>query len=331
MGQSNLTNKMKKRIGDIKLKIVNSALALNFISWSKRTTLPGFRKISLYDVASKTNKQIIDDDIWERTSAISYNFAMAFPPAIIFLFTLIPYMPISSSFIYELRNLIKDIIPGPENHSAIIQFLDDFVNNPRNDLLSFGFLLSLFFTSNAIIGVMRSFDKSLPGFIKRTGFAKRIAAIKTTLVVFMLFFICLALIIAREVVLKWLGIQNEAIIYIITNLRWVLILLLFFITVSYIYRSVPSVDKKWRMLTPGSVVATILMLICAFGFSWWVSNFGNYNKLYGSIGTLIIMSVLIYLISLSLLIGFEINVSIYTLAKWRGEQTSNITAEDVVV
>ena len=314
-----------KFLKNIKNKIVHSGFVENTISWSKKHTLPGLNNVCVYDVFRKTGQQINDDDIFERASAISYNFAMAFPPAIIFLFTLIPYMPISDGFIYELRSLIKDIIPSPENHAAIIHFLDDFIKNPRNDLLSVGFLLSLFFSSNAIIGVMRSFDKTLPGFTERNGLAKRLAAIKITLVLFFLFILCIALLIARSVVLRWLGIENELVIQIINNLRWLLIVLLFFFMISYIYRAAPSIDKKWRIITPGSVTATVLMLLCTLGFTWWVSNFGNYNKLYGSIGTLIILMVLVFLCSLSLLAGYEINVSVYTLAKMRGEETTEIT------
>lgn len=320
-----------KKFKDIEKSISESPAFSKFISWTKHKTLPGFRRISIFDVFEKTKQQISDDDIFERSSAISYNFAMAFPPAIIFLFTLIPYLPISDSFIYELRTLIKDIIPGPQNHTAIIHFLDDFINNPRNDLLSFGFLLSLFFSSNAIIGVMRTFDKSLPGFTKRKGIAKRLTAIKVTLVLFLSFIICIAALIARGIVLKWLGIENEMVIELIGNLRWIVILLLIFFVISYLYRSVPSIDKKWKIVTPGSILATVLMLTCAVGFSWWVSNFGNYNKLYGSIGTLIIMMVMIFLMSLSLLIGYEVNVSIFTLAKRRGDETSAIAKEEEIV
>ncbi len=318
-----------KRLTKIKKRVTTAAE--KFDRWTKRKTLPGFRQISMFDIFEKTKQQIKDDDIFERASAISYNFAMAFPPAIIFLVTLIPYFPISDGFIYEVRTMIKDIIPGPQNHTAIIHFLDDFINNPRNDLLSFGFLLSLFFSSNAIIGVMRSFDKTFAGFTKRNGLQKRIAAIKITLVLFLSFIVCIAALIARGIVLKWLGIENEFVIELISNLRWIVMLLLIFFMISYLYRAAPSIDKKWKIITPGSVIATILMLACVIGFSWWVSNFGNYNKLYGSIGTLIILMVMIFLISLSLLIGYEINVGIYTLAKRRGDETTRISNEDVVV
>lgn len=312
----------------IENSVTHSLLITNLVSWSKRKSLPGFSKISIYDVLVRTNQQIEDDDIFERASAISYNFAMAFPPAVIFLFTLIPYLPISQSFINEMYSLIMDIVPGPRNYTAIIHFLEDFINNPRNDLLSVGFLLSLFFSSNAIMGVMRSFDKTLPGFIKRSGLQKRLAALQITLVLFLSFIICLAALIARGIVLKWLGIENEMVIQLIESLRWIVILFLIFFMISYLYRAGPSIDKKWKIVTPGSVVATVLMLICIIGFSWWVSNFGNYNKLYGSIGTLIILMFLIFLISFSLLIGYEINVAIFTMAKIRGDETKIIAKED---
>lgn len=315
---------------NIKNKVEHSKTLERAINRSKNTTLPGFSKISIYDVLTKTWQQIKDDDIFERASAISYNFAMAFPPAIIFLFTLIPYVPISQSFINEVYTLIMEIVPGPRNYTAIIHFLDDFINNPRNDLLSVGFLLSLFFSSNAIIGVMRSFDKTLPGFTKRRGMNRRLAALKITLVLFLAFFVCIALLVARAVVLKWLGIENEFVIGLITSLRWVLILVLFFFINAYLYRSVPSIDKKWKILTPGAILSTILMALSVVIFTWWVGSFGNYNKLYGSIGVIIILMVLVYLNSLSLLLGYELNVSIHTIERKKSEQDS-VMPDDAAV
>ena len=311
-------------------KVTNSKTLAKVISKSKQTTLPGFQKISLYDSIRRFREQIIADNIIERASAISYNFAMALPPTIIFLFTLIPFLPISTQFILEMYNLIRDIVPGPSNYRAIINFLDDFLNNPRNGLLSIGFLLSLFFSSNAIMGVMRSFDKNYPGFVKRKGLQKRWVAIKITLVQFVLFFACISLMIAQGKVLEWLGIENMFLKNLIGYARWIIIFLLFFGMISYIYRAAPSVDKKWKIITPGAIIATFLMLAFALGFSWWVSNFGSYNKLYGSIGTLLILLVLIYFISLVLLIGFEINVSIYSLAK-TAEDKKTLVSEEVTI
>ncbi|MFT3901906.1 MAG: YihY/virulence factor BrkB family protein [Niabella sp.] len=291
-----------------------SVLSQKLNDWSKRRHIPGFKTVTVHDVCAHFRGQFVADELWGRASSISYNMSMAWPPTMIFLFTLIPLLPISEAFLDQLYSLIRDIVPGPRNYKAIIDFLDDFLRNPRNGLLSVGFLLSLFFSSNAMMGIMRSFDRNYPGFKKRKGIRKRLVAIRITLILFVLFFACLALLIAQDVVLKWIGIENETVRSLIRHVRWIFIFLLFFTIIAYIYRAAPSVHKKWHIISPGSVVATMLMLLCALGFSWWVSHFGSFNKLYGSIGTILIIMVMIYLCSLSLLIGFEINASIYALA-----------------
>jgi membrane protein len=261
----------------------------------------------------------------ERASSIAFNFVMAIPPMIIFFFTLIPLMPISNQFEQELYNLIRSVVPGEKDHAVLIHFLEDFINNPRNDLLSAGFVLSIFFSSNAVMGVMRSFDKNYIGFKKRTDLQKRITAIKITFV--LIFFVMLAvlLLIAQGSILTWLGIKNEFIRGGIENLRWLFIVMLLFACISYIYRHAPAVHKKWKMMSPGSFLATLLMLLFSVAFSWWVSRFGNFNELYGSIGTIMIIMALIFFNSLVLLIGFELNVSINSLKKIADERKEKQT------
>jgi membrane protein len=255
----------------------------------------------------------------ERASAIAFNFVMAIPPAIIFLFTLIPFLPISKEFEAGLYSIIRDVVPGEKNNANLIHFLQDFINNPRNGLLSLGFLLSIFFSSNAVMGIQRSFDKNYIGFRKRTGWQKRVSALKITMVLYVLVFMSVLLLITQGQLLK-LIVVNETLREIILNARWVIIVLLFFGCISYIYRHAPAVDKKWPRITPGSILATLLMLMLTLLFSWWVSRFGNYNELYGSIGTVLIMMALIFINSLVLLIGFELNVSINSLKRIADER-----------
>jgi membrane protein len=238
---------------------------------------------------------------------------MAIPPAIIFLFTLIPYLPITQAFQGELYGLIRDVIPGEKDNAVLIGFLQDFINNPRNGLLSLGFVLSLYFSSNAMMGIMRSFDKNYVGFTKRKGWHRRIVALKITAILYLIVFTSLATLIARDVVLQWLGIENTRLIALIMNLRWFVIVLLFFFCISFIYRHAPSVQKKWKLINPGSILATFLMLLMTLALSWWVSRFAHYNQLYGSIGTVLIIMILIFINSLILLVGFELNVSIHSL------------------
>src|SRR5687768_15031808 len=177
---------------------------------SKETFIPGFSGISLFELWPRFVQQLRQTSLLERASGISFNVVMAIPPTLIFVFTLIPYLPISAQFIQELYALIRTIVPGRENNSAIITFLDDFLNQPRNELLSFGLLLALFFSSNAMMGVLRSFDKNYPGFTRPTGLQKRQTAVKLTMLVYVLIFSCILLLIAQGVVLQWIGIESKA-------------------------------------------------------------------------------------------------------------------------
>ncbi len=310
-------------------KIAGTTPAKIIISRSKKTNLPGFRGIPLYDVVKFFLQQVRTVGMSERASAIAFNFVMAIPPALIFLFTLIPFLPINQKFLDELFGLIRDVIPGEKDHAVLISFLKDFTNKPRNGLLSFGFVLSMFFSSNAMMGIMRSFDKNYIGFKKRKGLQKRGVALKITMVLFVFVFASILLLIARGTVLEFLGIQNETIRTIIVNARWLIIVLLFFFCISFIYRHAPATDIKWPIINPGSILATVLMIIMTGAFSWWVSHFGNYNQIYGSIGTVLILMVMIFINSLVLLIGFELNVSITSLKKIADERKENSANGDL--
>lgn len=307
----------------IRNRIAATAPAKIIIDKSKETSLPGFRGIPLFDVVKFFIGQVKTVGMTERASAIAFNFVMAIPPAIIFLFTLIPFLPITQKFQEEMFGLIKDVIPGEKDSHVLIDFLKDFINKPRNGLLSLGFVLSMFFSSNAMMGIMRSFDKNYIGFRKRTELQKRGAALKITMILFVIVFVSVLLLISRGSVLQWLGIESRLLRNIILNARWVIIVLLFFACISYIYRHAPAVHKKWRLINPGSILATFLMLLLTALFSWWVGRFGNYNELYGSIGTVLILMILIFINSLILLIGFELNVSISSLKKIADERKDN--------
>lgn len=314
-------------------KIITRIFAIRpiriIINKSKSFSLPGFRGIPLYDVAKFFVTQVQTVGMTERASSIAYNFFMAIPPTLIFLFTLLPFLPIPKQIELELYGLIRDVVPGEKDNAVLIGFLQDFINNPRSGLLSLGFILSLLFSSNAVMGIMRSFDKNYLGFRKRTGIQKRLTALKITMMLFLIVFACILLLIGRGAVLKWLGIESEIIIKIIINARWAVIVLLFLACISYIYRHAPAVDKKWRLINPGSVLATFLMMVLTLAFSWWVGRFGNYNQLFGSIGTVLILMLLIYINSLVLLVGFELNVSISSLKKIADERKDNPADGDI--
>jgi len=309
----------------IRRKFITSFPVKFVIRKSKNIILPGFNGIPLFDVIRFFFIQIQKSSLNERAASIAFNLLVAMPPACIFLFTLIPYLPIKEE-LEPLYELIREVIPGKQNHDPIISFLKDFATNEQGGLLSFGFLLALYFSSNAMIGIMSSFNKmNYMGFSRRHVVHDRWVAIKLTLIVFLVILMSIVALVSRESVLTWLGIEDPTIRAIILNVRWIVIILLFFFTISFIYRYAPAVHKKWKLINPGSILATFMMIVFTMGFSYYVANFGNYNKLYGSIGTILILMLLIFFNSLVLLIGFELNVSISSLRKLADQRKNSVS------
>ena len=309
----------------IRRKFITSFPVKFIIRKSKNIIPPGFGGIPLFDVLRFFFIQVQKTSLNERAASIAFNLLLAIPPALIFIFTLIPYLPIKE-FMPQLYELIRDVIPGKQNHDPIIAFIKDFTTNERSGLLSFGFLLALYFSSNAMIGIMNSFNKlNYIGFSQRHYMHDRWVAIKLTLIFFSIVLLSIVALVSRGAVLTWLGVEDPTIRTIILNVRWVVIILLFFLTISFIYRHAPAVHKKWKLINPGSILATFMMIAFTMGFSYYVVNFGNYNKLYGSISTVLIVMLLISFNSLVLLIGFELNVSISSLRKLADQRKNPVS------
>ena len=282
---------------------------------SKKWVPPGFQGISLYDVLKYFFKDFSVPYLTERASAISYNFIMSVPPTCLFLFTLIPNLPFVSkrALKHQLHGLIIDIIPAQTNNKGLIEFVDSFINGSKIGLISFTFILSLFFASNAVMGLMRSFNKDYIGFQKIKGLRKRWRALQLTLLLFGLLLLCFILLLVQNNVLNMIGIKNMQIKHLILYGKWIFIIALIFYSYAFIYKYAPSTKKRWKLVSPGAVIATTLSIIATIGFSAFVNNFGRYNILYGSIGSVMVIIVMIWLNSLVVLIGFEFNLSINSL------------------
>lgn len=286
-----------------------------FLRECKKVYLPGFEGVPLYDVIIFFYKQVKTVGLTERASAIAYNFIMAIPPSFLFLFTLIPSLPFISkrSIKLQLHGLITDIIPLKVHNENLIKFVDSFIDSSKIGVISFGFITALYFASNAMMGIMRSFNKNYVGFAKRKGLHNRWMAIKLTALLFLVVLSSLLLLITQGAVLKLIGIKSITILNTIYYVRWVFIVAMIFYSMAFIYKYAPAVHKRWKLVSPGTILATTLSILLSVGFSYFVNNFGKYNALYGSIGTIIVLMGLVYINSLVLLIGFELNVSIKTL------------------
>ncbi len=218
---------------------------------SKHIILPGFDKVPLYDVIVFFISEVKKEGLTERASAVAYNFIMAIPPTCLFIFTLIPNLPFipKDTIAIQLHHLITDMIPAREYNQGIIDFVDGFLNQSRVGLISFGFLLLIFFASNGMMGLMRSFNKNYIGFEKRSDLESRWMAIKLTFIILGLLVACLVLLAMQGVVLRWLGVDAKW-AAILSWFRWIFIIGLVFYAIAFIYKYAPAIPETLETLLP---------------------------------------------------------------------------------
>jgi len=287
------------------------------VARSKKIILPGFDGLPLYDVIKFFISQVKKVGLNDRARSVSFSFLSAIPAAAIFLCTLIPYLPVAKEIQKQLLLITKDITPNQNTYQLIKSFLEDFLTKQRVGLLSFGFVLAVFYSSNAMMGIMRSFNKSLIYNHKRNIFQNRWMAIKLTILIIAFVIGSVIILVTQDELLKsllkWMGVKSHSAKWLFKTLRWIIIIPLFYYSIAFIYKYAPAVKKRWNLTSPGTLLATVLIIATTLLFSYWVNKFGNYNKVYGSIGTILILMVLVYFNSLVLLIGYELNVSIHHL------------------
>ncbi len=280
-----------------------------FFRWARSITFDALNGASLYHVGRFFFSNISKVRIQERAAAVTYNFLMAMPPTFLFLFSLVPYLPLKN-IEPTILNTIKFITPNQKIYLTVRSVAHDFMHRQHRDVLSFGILLVLFFSSNGMMGLMRSFDKSLTLYKKRTALKRRWTAIKLTLILIGVIISTLSvLIIQNKLMNKWLMKTFHSIIA-VKALSFVILLLVIFVAISIIYTYGPSLTHRFRFISAGSVLATIASIIATTVFFFLVNNFLNYNKVYGSIGTLIAFMIWVWLNTTIILLGYELNVSI---------------------
>lgn len=294
--------------------LVNLKPVSYLVKRSKEIILPGFRGLCFYDVVKFFFGQVNRIGLRDRASSIAFNFLMAIPAAAIFLFTLIPYFPIARNMQDELFSFIQDVLPNSESRALIMTTMLDLFNKPKTGLLSIGFVVALYYSSNAMLGIIRTFDASLTIKRKRNFLHRRLRAIKLTLVLIFMIIAAILLVIGQGALftafLRWIGVDNTEKNFWTDLLRWCIVIMLFFLAIAYTYKYAPSLSKRWKLWSPGAVFATFLIVLTTWLFSIWAQNFSSYNRVYGSIGALLIIMLLIFINSLMLLIGYELNVSI---------------------
>ncbi|MFA6247704.1 MAG: YihY/virulence factor BrkB family protein [Mucilaginibacter sp.] len=280
--------------------------------WAKTVYIPGFRPLPLYTVVVFFILEIQKTSLANRAAALAYNFMLALFPAIIFLFTLIAYIPIKG-FQKSLLDLFALIMPS-NAYNAFHDTIFDIIARQNGKLLSIGFITALYFATNGVSNLMQAFNKSSLILETRSWLKRRFIALVLTIVISVALLIAIVIMIAGQWVIGFIKdeLNSEAKFWfwLIAFSRWLIILVIFFTSICILYRYGPSNKQKCKFINPGSILATSLAILTSIGFTYYTNNFSSYNTVYGAIGTLIVVMIYMYLNSMILLIGFELNASV---------------------
>jgi membrane protein len=193
--------------------------------------------------------------------------------------------------------------------------IEDIIKHQRGGLLSIGFITALYFSHNGFHAMINAFNLTSHAIESRKQLTQRLISILLVFITTILLVAAIILIILSEVFLRKIPLEDTWSAILVQLGRIVIIFGLFFCIISFIYYLAPSKKSGWKFVSGGSTVATLLTIILSVGFAFYVNNFGQYNKLYGSIGTLIVILLWLYFNSIVLLLGFELNASIHSAKK----------------
>jgi membrane protein len=296
-----------------KYSILKSSISQKIFGLLKNLVLPGFEGLNLLFVLRFFITGIQKGGIITRASAISFKVMLAIIPTLIVLLTVIPYIPIENFQEDLLKNIAKLM---PSNAYQLFEStIHDLINKKHSTFLSIGFVLGLYYSSNTIMAILEGFRSS---YHLKTNTEKnwklRARSVMLLPILAILLIITVALITLSSHVLDYLReveiIGHNVLLVVLKFASWLLVAFIFLFSISLLYNIGDIGKHKWKTISAGATLATISFIIVSLGFAWYVNNFGNYNQLYGSVGTVLVLLLWVYFNCIILLVGFELNTSI---------------------
>jgi len=273
--------------------------------------LPRFKGLTLYDLLKTYFFGIIEGTFSSRAGSIAFSFFMALFPFILFLLNLIPYLPIEP---YHFVEFIDDVLPK-DTASFFMPVILDIIDNPRGGLLSFVFLLTIFLMSNGVNAIFSSFEYSYHITINRSFFKQYFVASLVSIFLALLLLLTIVIIVFSERFIWNLSKEeylSNGVFWVETIRNIVFIILVYFVIAILYYFGIKKGESN-RFFSIGAFVTTMLFVLTTYFFGVYITNFSNYNELYGSIGALLILMLYIWINSNLLLLGFELNATLKTL------------------
>lgn len=278
----------------------------------RMVVVPGFDGMPLYDVLVYFIKGFTKGYLLDRAAGVVFKVFLAIFPAIMVLFTIIPYLPLEGVQTVLLDTISTFLPPGTYNRVA--ETIEEIISRQHKGLMSIGIIMAFYFSTSSIRAFFRSFDMGVNHLGKITWFKKQLYAIIVMLIFGVLLITSIVLIVIGQNILPWffnkIHFYNKFIIFLINILRWLFIIFSLSVAIAVLYHFGNPKKNKFRLFTPGSIVFTALFILGTVGFNFYIANFSRYNVLYGSIGALIIFLLWMYLNCILILIGYELNASI---------------------
>lgn len=296
---------------------------------AKTTSFFGLGGVPIYNVIRFIVQESINDDIITRARSVAFSFFLSIFPSILILISVSALLPFD--LVPWLQSVLQGVLPETAEN-FLFDVIGDLEQLPHSGLLSIGFLLAIYFSSSGVNTLMTGFSKSYPStFKQRSWIRQQFLAILLTGILFMMLIITTILLLTGNFLIAWLVDRVEmgiAPTILIQLLKWIIIISLFYSIIAMIYKIGPALRKKFKFFSPGATVATAITILITLGFSVYVNNFGTYNKLYGSIGAVIVLMVWLQLICTIILLGFELNASIAVNKDLREKRQVGFGAEE---
>ena len=291
----------------LKYFLKNNAFSKQLISWSQKIVLPGFEGMTIYVTLHFLLKSFGKSQYGIRSSAISFKFFMALFPGIIFFLSLIPYIPIEN-FQSNLLEGLGNMLPN-DVYTLIESTINDLINHKHSGVLSIGFFLSLYFASNGINTMLTAFNSSHQLQLKRKPIRQRLISLGIFGIISALFITALSAIMLGEYFAYNKDYQSLG--FMIRTgyqfLKWGIIIISLILAISTLYNIGNTERTGWKFITAGATLSTIIIIIASYGLTIFFGNFGKYNELYGSIGSLLMILIWINVASYIMLVGFELS------------------------
>ena len=275
---------------------------LNLKEFLDQIPLPGFEGISILNLIQFLKEVFQKGNFALRSAAVSFRFFIALFPTLIFLLSLIPYLPIDGVK-ENLLVMSAELMP-----SVIYDLFESTVNGlftrRYNALLSIGFVLSIYYASSGINTLLTAFSQSYQIKLQNSYIKQQILSLGIFLLIILIFLSAIALSIFGNYLASHL--QSIGIVFLLDVFQILLQILFVIFGIAILYHFGNPHTHKFKLINAGTLFATIVVFLATKGLSIYFSNFNVYNKIYGSIGSLLISLIWLNVVSYVLIIGFEL-------------------------